>query len=127
MKVVWIDADALFYIVDSVTRFVAAKFLCQYGQSVQGIWKAFLHVFCAVYTGFPNRIRADYGSVFSAKEWKILTSNVGISLRISGTKAHNTLGIGKRLHQPLPLIYKKTEKIILKCRHTIFSKLQLKP
>lgn len=32
-----IDADALFHIIDSATRFSTAEVLDEYGQSVQGI------------------------------------------------------------------------------------------
>jgi hypothetical protein len=33
----------------------------------------------------------------------------GIRLRISGVEAHNSLGIGEILHEPLPLIYRKVQ------------------
>ena len=60
-----------------------------------------------MYTGYPNRLRTDQGSVFTSQRWKQLTDLQGILLRLSGVKAHSSLGIGERLHEPLRRIYTK--------------------
>jgi transposase InsO family protein len=62
-----------------------------------------------LYTGYPNRLRTDAGSIFSSPRWRQLSEMVGISLRISGIEAHNSLGIGERLHEPLRRIYEKVQ------------------
>ena len=36
-----------------------------------------------------------------------MVESIGIELRISGVEAHNSLGIGERLHEPLRRIYRK--------------------
>ena len=60
-----------------------------------------------MYTGYPNRMRTDQGSIFTSERWKQRTDMAGIQLRLSGVKAHNSLGIGERLHEPLRRIYRK--------------------
>lgn len=111
MDLMWINGKAILHIVDTATRFSAACFLdsagMDYGQSVDGVWTAFIQTWCTIYSGFPNRIRTDQGSVFTSQRWRELTDMSGIELRLSGVKAHRSLGIGERLHGPLRRIYNK--------------------
>ena len=108
MDLMFLDGKALLHIVDTATRFSAAAFLDDdFNQSVEGIWLAFIQIWCTMYTGYPNRIRVDQGSSFTSDRWRQLTDLAGIQLRISGVKAHSSLGIGERLHEPLRRIYRK--------------------
>ena len=111
IDLMWLDGKAVLHIVDTATRFSAASFLDSsgqdYGQSVEGIWLSFIEIWCAMYTCYPNRLRMDQGSAFTSDRWRELASNVGIQLRLSGVTAHNSLGIGERLHDPLRRIFRK--------------------
>lgn len=102
LDIQWIDGDAALHAMDTATRFCASthleKNVLVYGQSVEGIWAAFVESWCTLYTGFPNRRRTDVRSVFTSPRWKSLTENVGTNLQVSGDKAHNSLGIGERMH-----------------------------
>ena len=69
MDLMFIEGKAILHIVDTAYRFSWAIYLDSqihnYGQSVNGIWLAFLEALCTLYKGFPNRIRTDAGSVFT--------------------------------------------------------------
>ena len=107
----FIEGKAILHIVDTATRFSSAIFLDSqgnnYGQSINGVWLAFIEAWCNLYTGLPNRIRTDAGSVFTSPRWKEMAESGGIELRISGVESHNSLGIGERLHAPLRRIFRK--------------------
>ena len=60
-----------------------------------------------MYTGYPNQLRIEQGSAFTSDRWRELASNMGIQLRFSVVTAHNALGIGERLHDPLRRIFRK--------------------
>ena len=111
MDLIFIEGKAILHIVDTATRFSSAICLDSQGnndgKSVNGVWLAFLEAWCNLYTGFPNRIRTDAGSVFTWPRWKEMAESVGMELRNSGVEAHNVLGIGERLHAPLRRIFRK--------------------
>ena len=107
IDLMFIDSEAILHVVDSATRFSSATFLKYYEQSVEGIWLAFIEAWRTIYTRYPNRLRTDAGSVFTSPRWKDLTDMSGIELRISGVEAHNSFGIGERLHALLRCIYRK--------------------
>jgi hypothetical protein len=113
IDLMFLDGSAVLHVVDTATRFSAAGFLddhgAAYGQSVNGVWLAFIEIWCTMYVGYPNRLRTDSGSIFTTSKWKNLTDMAGITLRISGIEAHNSLGIGERLHGPLRRIYRKVK------------------
>jgi transposase InsO family protein len=52
-------------------------------------------------------LRTDAGSTFVSPRWKELSNMAGITLRMSGVEAQNSLGIGERMHGPLRRIYNK--------------------
>ena len=105
----FIEGKAILHIVDTATRFSAATFLDSerehFRQSVDGIWTAFVMTWCTMCSGCPNRMRTDQGSAFTPERWKKLSDINGITLRLSGVKAHNSLGIGEKLHGPLTVSY----------------------
>ena len=111
IDLMFLDGKAVLHIIDTATRFSAATFLDShgetYGQSVDGIWLAFCMTWCTMYTGYPNRLRTDQGSVFTSDRWRKIAESNGIQLRLSGVKAHSSLGIGEKLHGPLRRIYNK--------------------
>ena len=109
IDLMFIDSEAILHIVDTATRFSAAVFLREYGQSVEGIWLAFIEVWRTMYAGYPNRLRADAGSAFTWLRWKSITDFVGITLRISGVESHNSLGVGERYHARLRRFYRKVK------------------
>jgi hypothetical protein len=73
----WIEGDAVLHVVDIATRFSATMYIvtngAKYGQGVDGVWSALVDSWVAVYSGYPNKLRTDAGSVF--------TSPVGASAR----------------------------------------------
>jgi hypothetical protein len=99
-----IEGKSILHIFDTATRFSGAIFLNN-GQSVEGVWTAFMEAWCSLYTGYPTRLRTDVGLMFVSPRSNELTDLAGISIRVSGIKAHNSLGIGERLHAPLRRIY----------------------
>ena len=106
MDLMFPNRKALLQIVDTATRFSAAAFLDEdFDQSVEGIWLAFIQIWCTPYTGYPIRLRVDQGSSFTSHRWRQLTDHAGIQLRITGVKAHSSIGIGERLHELLRRIY----------------------
>ena len=70
----FIEGKAILHIVNKDTRFSAAAFLDsegeKIGQSVDCIWTAFVMTLCTMYSGYPNRMRTDQGSVFTSERWK---------------------------------------------------------
>lgn len=77
---------------DTATRFNGPNLLdsyCEtYGRSVDGIWSAFINTWVTMYTIYPNRLRTDRGSVFTADLWRNFTNQNGIQLRLSGANAN---------------------------------------
>ena len=126
IDLMFIDSEAVLHVVDTATRFSAATFLKDYGLSVEGIWLAFIEAWCTIHTGYPNRLRTDAGSVFTSSRWKELTDMSGTELRISGVEAHNSLGIGERLHAPLRRIFRKIKNDFPKISPDILLKLAVK-
>lgn len=64
-----IEGKAIINAVHTATRFSTAVFLEyhneNYGRAVEEIYLPFFETRCTLYTGFPNRIRTDAGSVFT--------------------------------------------------------------
>jgi transposase InsO family protein len=109
IDLMFIDGQAVLHVFDTATRFSAATSLDShndsFGQSVEGVWLALIETWFTLYTGYPNRLRIDAGSIFASPRWKELSNMAGITLRMSGVEAHNSLGIGERMHGPLRRIY----------------------
>ena len=95
----WIFGDPVLHIVDLGTNFNSASFLS--GESTDACWKAFLECWVTMYTGYPETIRADQGSIFKSKNWKTLCDEQGIDLQLSGIEDHHSLGAGEQQHYPL--------------------------
>ena len=130
IDLVWLDGKAVLHIVDTATRFSSATFIdaygLDYGQSVEGIRLPFRETWCTLYTGYPNRMRADQISVFTSDRWKSLTDLTGIQPRLSGVEEHSSLGIEERLHYPPRRIYKIYNWNIPTLPKSFVSKLQVK-
>jgi hypothetical protein len=113
MNLMFINGKTVLHVTDSATRFSAATFLDlhseSYGQSSDCIWDAFTDIWHSIYTGYPDRLLVDSGSAFMNVKWKTITESRGITLRISGVEAHNSLGIEERYHGQLRRVYKKFE------------------
>lgn len=118
------DGDTALHIADTATRFSAATFLnkrnATFGQSVEEIWLAFVLTWSLAYSGYPNKLRTDPGSVFTSDRWKQLIDLKGTQLRLSGVEAHSFLGIDRRYQNPLRLVYRKHDTLILRFHHSIF-------
>lgn len=109
MDLQWIDGEPILHVINTATKFSAATFLETYGLSTEGVWTAFMECWCSLYTGFPNRLRTDAGSIFTSPRWKEITDSAGVTMRISGVEAHNSLGAGEALHHPLRQIFRKVQ------------------
>jgi hypothetical protein len=93
MDLMFINGKVVLQVIDFATRFNTASFLDShsesYGQSSDGIWDAFIDIWCSIYTECLDRLRIDSGSAFTSVKWKTLTESRGITLRISGVEAQN--------------------------------------
>ena len=131
IDVMFLDGKAVLYVIDTATRLSSAIFLdahaATYGQSIEGIWLAFVKAWCILYTGLPNRLLVDQGFTFTSDRWREITSQTGIQLRISGVKAHSSLGIGERLHGPPRNIYRKVRADFPDASPFIVLKIAVKP
>lgn len=111
IELMFFDGKVVLHIVEITARLSAATFIDSfwetYGQSVEGVWTAFVTIWCTIYTGYPNRVRTDKGSTLTSPQWKKPTDLSGIQFRIPGVKAHRSLVIGDRYHEPLRRTYKR--------------------
>ena len=111
MDLMFLDGKAVLHVIDTATRFSAATFLDShgqnYGQSTEGIWLAFLEIWCIPYLGYPNRMRTDQGETFMSNTWRQLCEQNGITPRLPEVQAHSSLVIGEKYHDPLRRILKK--------------------
>lgn len=106
----FIDGKAKLHIIDTATHFSSSTFLDiaseQYGQSVHGICRAFVQTWCTINSVYPNRIITDQVSVFTSYQWKHLTNQNRIELRLSVVQVHSFVGIGENLNGPLLRIHR---------------------
>jgi hypothetical protein len=133
IDIMWIEGDAVLHVVDTATRLSATKYLdtngAEYGQGVDGVWSALFDCWVAVYSGYPNKLRTDAGSVFKSPRWSQSTDIAGIQVQVSGVESHNSLGLGEKLHDPLRRIFKKVKfdfpaappKMILSCATKVLN------
>jgi hypothetical protein len=130
IDLMFLDGSAALHVVDAATRFSAAVFLddhgASYGQTVHGVWLSFIDICCTMYVGYPNRLRTDSSSNFTSSRWQDIAYMTGITLKIFGTEAHNSLGIGERLHSPLRRIYRKVKMTHPDIERTLCLKLTVK-
>ena len=105
IDLMWMKGNPLLHIVDTQTHYQNAILLK--GESAQVVWNAFIEGWASVYIGYPNRIKADSGSVFTSKFWKSVTMLHGIDVDISGVESHNSIGVGERYHDPLRQVFDK--------------------
>lgn len=93
-----VDEKAILHIVDTAAHYSATTILDfygeTYGQTVEGIWLAFVIKWFNLFLGYPNRLRTDQESVFTSDRWKKLGKINGIELCLSEVKAHSYSGIG---------------------------------
>jgi hypothetical protein len=73
IDLLFIDGQAVLHVADTATRFSAATSLDShngsFGQSVEGVWLALIETWLTLYTGYPNRLRIDAGSIFASPRW----------------------------------------------------------
>jgi hypothetical protein len=92
-------------IFESGTTLSSAAFLP--AATAKSVWDAFLKCWTTVWTGFPEAILNDQGSVFTPADWHSANNDSRIQLRHTGTESHNSLGTGERHHIPLRRLFKK--------------------
>jgi hypothetical protein len=92
-------------IVDTGTTFGAASFLPS--ASAKAVWDAFLKCWTTMYTGFPDSMLTDQGSLFTSADWHIACNSAKIRLRHTGTESQNSFGAGERYHSRLRRVFKK--------------------
>jgi hypothetical protein len=105
MDLMYLNTKPVLHIVDRDTTFSSAKFLRACDRIT--VWNAFVQCWTSLYTGFPDSILTDQGSVFQSEDWKNACEGAGIILRSTGTESHNSLGVGERYHHPLRRIFEK--------------------
>ena len=105
LDLMYIRQQPILHVVDLSTNFSAARILP--GQSVQGVWSAFLQCWVSVYPGYPDVIKTDQGSVFTSSEFLKLSTMAGVKIELSGVESHNSLSAGEKYHDPLRRIYEK--------------------
>jgi hypothetical protein len=66
----FIDGQAVLHVVDTAKKLSAETFLDShngsFGQSVEGVFLALIETWFTLYTGYPNRLRIDSGSIFAS-------------------------------------------------------------
>lgn len=100
-----IDRTPILHVVDTRTQYQNAIPLK--GESASDVWDSFVETWASTYAGFPSKIRADQGSVYTSKYWQSCTDDVGIELQLSGVASHNSIGVGERYHGPLRRVFRK--------------------
>jgi len=111
MDLMWLNKKAVLHIVDTATSFQNATFIRN--QSSKELWNDFIDCWASVYTGFPEIVRLDRQSGFTADEFRNYAKNVGVNLQFSGIESHNAIGSGERYHMPLRRVFN-----VLKKEHT---------
>lgn len=115
MDLMFLDGKSVLQIVDTATYFCSATFLDAHGgnhkQSVQSFWIPFVMTWCEMYTGYPNILPTNKGSIFTSARWKQLKDMNGVQLRLSGGAAHSPFSISERYHEPIIRIYHKIQFI----------------
>lgn len=73
MDLMFLDCKEVLYIVDTATHLSSATFVDEngtnYGQSVQGVWIAFVMNWCTMYIGYQNLLSTDQGSILNSERW----------------------------------------------------------
>lgn len=95
----FVNGRVVLHVIGAATKFSSATCLdadrSSYGRSTEAVWVALMKCCCTTYTGYPNRVRSDRGSVFKIEKWKKLFESTGIETRLSGIRAHSSLGVWK--------------------------------
>lgn len=104
LDLMFIDRTPILHIVDTHTHYQNAIPLK--GESAADVWEAFVEAWASMYAGFPSKIRADQGSIFTSNYWRKCTEDVGIELQLSGVASHNSIGVGERYHGPLRRVFR---------------------
>ena len=105
MDLIKIRSHTVLHVVDLSKNLSAARFLR--GDSVADVWSASIQCWASVYNGFPDIIKADQGSVFTATEFETYCTSQGIKIKLFGVESHNSLGAGERYHDPIRRIFDK--------------------
>jgi hypothetical protein len=70
MDLMFINGKAVHHVIDSATRFNAATILDSHSESYEkssdGIWDAFIDIWCSIYTEYPDRLCVDSGTAFTS-------------------------------------------------------------
>ena len=86
----WIHDDLVLHSVHEGTNLSFARFLS--GKDAKAVWKTFLKARSHTYTGFPDSILYDQGSLFNSEYWKTASQNAQIDLKNTKTESHNSRG-----------------------------------
>lgn len=120
----WVAKNPVLHVVDTHTGY--QNVILPKSLSASEIWDAFLEAWVTVYVGYPNRIRADQGSVFTFRFWNDVTALNGIKLQFSGVEIHNSLGIGERYHALLRRTFRVIRACYLKLNPEVALRLAVK-
>lgn len=105
------ERKAVLHIVHTVTSFSTAKSLDSFvescGETVEGMWLAFVTKWRTVNSGNPNTLRTDQGSLFTWGRCRKLTGIEILQLRASKVEAHSSWGIGGKFDALLSVVYIK--------------------
>ena len=101
----WIFGKPVLHVVDIGTNFNSAAFIT--GESAESCWHAFLKCWVTLYTGYPEYMKTDQGSIFKSDYWKALCDQQGITMQTSGIEDHHALGSGEQQHYPLRKLCEK--------------------
>ena len=123
IDIVYLDGWRALHIVDETTRFSAAPFLTK--MSTESVWEAIILCWSSVYTGLPDSIIVDEGSLF----WKMFAEIArlhDVNLQKTPVESHNSLGIGERYHKPLFDTYRKLKTDHPSMQRQLLLKLSVK-
>lgn len=103
IDVVTIDGHPVLHVVDSSTRFQAARWL--HDMTPKALWEALRACWIDVYTGPPNIVVHDPGSNLDCAEFRINCASMAITAKQVPLEAHNSVGRVERYHTVLRRAY----------------------
>jgi hypothetical protein len=74
MDLMYLCGSPVLHVIDRGTTFSAARFLPSSDRVT--VWITFIYCWASIYTGFPDAMLTDQGSVFVSQDWKLACEGV---------------------------------------------------
>ena len=106
----WIDGDPVLHIIDPGPRYSVAKFMMS--ESSEYEWDLIMEFWVAVFTEYPYITSHDQGTQFTAENFQVMCSQLGIVSKAIPAQSYNSLSLCKRYHSLIKRVYKNFKTII---------------